>query len=109
MANYLLLTAGLPQMAAYLLSEVVFTAFYVYLTPYMELTVVGFYHMICPGRAAARQPAPLTKKHDAWETRPFCGFPRRRSLSLPAANFFQKWVYKPRMTCYNSNISNDSC
>lgn len=48
MANYLLLTAGLPQMAAYLLSEVVFTAFYVYLTPYMELTVVGFYHMICP-------------------------------------------------------------
>ena len=48
MANYLLLWAGLPDTAAYLLSEVIFTAFYVYLTPYMELTVVGFYHMICP-------------------------------------------------------------
>ena len=48
MAYYLLLTAGLPDTVAYLLSEVVFTAFYVYLTPYMELTVVGFYHMICP-------------------------------------------------------------
>lgn len=46
--SYLLLWAGLPQLAAYLLSQVVFTAFYVYLTPYMELTVVGFYHMICP-------------------------------------------------------------
>lgn len=48
MAYYLLLSVGLPDTAAYLLSEVVFTAFYVYLTPYMELTVVGFYHMICP-------------------------------------------------------------
>lgn len=48
MAYYLLLSVGLPDTPAYLLSEVVFTAFYVYLTPYMELTVVGFYHMICP-------------------------------------------------------------
>lgn len=48
MVLYLLSGAGLSNTPAYLLSEVVFTAFYVYLTPYMELTVVGFYHLICP-------------------------------------------------------------
>lgn len=44
----LLADTGMTVIVAGLLSEVIFTAFYVYLTPYIELTVVGFYHMICP-------------------------------------------------------------
>lgn len=46
--QFLMSNAGQSAIVASLLSEVIFTAFYVYLTPYIELTGVGFYHMICP-------------------------------------------------------------
>lgn len=48
LAAFLLEQTGIPLWANYILSEAVFTAFYVYLTPYMELTYVGFYHLVCP-------------------------------------------------------------
>ena len=57
-AAYLLASIGVPAWLYYVLSEVVFTAFYVYLTPYMELSYVGFYHMVCPPDLLPVSPAP---------------------------------------------------
>lgn len=57
-AAYLLANIGVPVWLYYVLSEVVFTAFYVYLTPYMELSYVGFYHMVCPPDLLPVSPAP---------------------------------------------------
>ena len=55
---YLLEGVGAPTWLYYVLSEAVFTAFYVYLTPYMELSYVGFYHMVCPPDLLPASPAP---------------------------------------------------
>lgn len=55
---YLLEGVGAPTWLYYVLSEAVFTAFYVYLTPYMELSYVGFYHMVCPPDLLPVSPAP---------------------------------------------------
>lgn len=48
LVDALLEQIGVPLTASQLLAQAVFTAVYVYLTPYMELSYVGFYHMICP-------------------------------------------------------------
>ena len=44
--SYLLSMAGLPQLVISLAAQAVTTAFYVYLTPYIELSTVGFYELL---------------------------------------------------------------
>lgn len=58
LAAYALEGTSIPLWLNYVLCEAVFTAFYIYLTPYMELSYVGFYHMVCPPDLLPANPAP---------------------------------------------------